>query len=104
VLRVGSSFRCEARSQPCATGVCGSIAPWKTISSPEGSNARSTTNRSASAVLEETNSFAADGPVISTERSSGAPMNVIPSPSASYDTQPPSDTGEKESARPSGSR
>jgi hypothetical protein len=47
-------------------GVCGSIAPWKTTSSPSGSNTRRTTNRSASAVLDDTKSFAADGPVIST--------------------------------------
>ena len=60
-----SSLRCEARSQPCAIGVCGSIAPWNTISFMSAENTRRTRNRSASRVDDDTNSFARDGPVIS---------------------------------------
>ena len=60
-----SSSRCEARSQPCATGVCGSIAPWNTTSFRSAENTRSTTKMSASLVDDETNNFSADGPVIS---------------------------------------
>ena len=49
-------------------------------------------------MLEETNSFAADGPVISISWSSGAVRNVTPSPSASYDTEPAASAGHCESA------
>jgi hypothetical protein len=76
-------------------GVWGSSAPWKSISRPPGSNTRRTTNRSASVVLDETNSLAALGPVISVSRSSGAVRNVTPSPLASYAIEPePAGSGE----------
>jgi hypothetical protein len=55
-------------------------------------------------VLEDTNSLAADGPVISTSRSSGALTNVTPSPSASYETEPAPSAGHAESASPAWSR
>ncbi len=46
-------------------------------------NTRSTTNRSASSVDDETNSLSADGPVISVSFSSGSVRKVTPSPMAS---------------------
>src|SRR5678815_3350374 len=78
-----SSLRCEARSQPCATGVCGSIAPMNVTSRRSGVKTRSTRNRSASSVLDETLSLHAIGPVISISFSSGSEMKVTPSPIAS---------------------
>src|SRR5262249_54367477 len=56
-----SSLRCEARSQPWPTGVCGSMAPWNTTSLRPPPNTRSTTNRSASLVDDETKSFRRSG-------------------------------------------
>ena len=76
-------MRWLARSQPWAIGVWGSIAPMNVTSSPSGSNTRNTTNRSASAVEEETKSFAASGPVISISSLVGWVRKVSPSPVAS---------------------
>src|SRR4051812_876628 len=78
-----SSLRCDARSQPWPIGVCGSMAPWNTTSLRSPVNTRSTANRSASFVDDETNSLSADGPVISVSFSSGSVRNVTPSPMAS---------------------
>ncbi len=78
-----SSFRCEARSHPCAIGVCGSMAPMKVTSRRAGVKTRSTRNRSASSVLDETLSLHAIGPVISVSFSSGSEIKVTPSPMAS---------------------
>src|SRR6266702_1120993 len=69
--RSGSVVRCEARSQPCPIGVCGSSAPWNATSFPSGSNTRSTAKMSASMVEDEMKSFNAEGPVISVSFSSG---------------------------------
>src|SRR5882724_8635381 len=80
-----SSLRCDARSQPWPTGVCGSSAPWNTTSFPCGSNTRSTTKRSASRVDEEMKSLSAEGPVISVSLRSGGVEKVTPSPMASYE-------------------
>ena len=43
----------------------GSLEPMKVTSLPAGSNTRSAKNKSASVVSDETQSFAATGPVIS---------------------------------------
>jgi hypothetical protein len=45
-----------------------------------GENARTTRNRSASSVADETQSLAAIGPVISVSRLSGSVRKVTPSP------------------------
>src|SRR5215831_10046882 len=78
-----SSLRCDARNQPWPTGVCGSIAPWNTTSLRSPVNTRSTTNRSASLVEDETKSLTAEGPVISVSCVSGSLKKVTPSPKAS---------------------
>src|SRR5262249_117537 len=79
-----SSLRCEARSQPWPTGVCGSMAPWNTTSLRSPVNIRRTTKRSASLVVDDTNSLTADGPVISVSCSSGSLTKVTPSPMPSH--------------------
>jgi hypothetical protein len=65
VLLSESSFRWEARSQPCVTDAFGSTAPTNNTSLPCGSNSRSVRKRSMSSVVEDTNNVAASGPVIS---------------------------------------
>src|SRR5215470_14286575 len=81
-----SSLRCEARSQPCPTGVCGSMAPWNTTSLRSPPNTRSTTKMSASLVDDEAKSLTAEGPVISVSCVNGSLRKVTPSPDASNST------------------
>ena len=76
------NFLCEARSQPCATGVFGSSAPWNKTSLPSGAKMRSTMKKSASTVPDEAKSLSAEGPVISVSRSATI-ENVTPSPMGS---------------------
>ena len=61
----------------------GSFEPTKVTSFPAGSKTRSARNTSASLVSDESQSFAATGPVISSSSRTGGVENVRPSPSAS---------------------
>src|SRR2546428_1440452 len=83
LLFFGSRRRCDARSQPLAIGVLGSVDPMNVSSLPLGSNTRTTRKRSASVVDDEMNSLAAMGPVISVGRSRVIEKST-PEPSASY--------------------
>jgi hypothetical protein len=70
-------------SQPSAIGTLGSFEPTNSTSLPAGSNRRSARNRSASVVSDETNSFAATGPVISIASACGGSVKRTPSPRVS---------------------
>ena len=78
---VGFSMR---HPQPAKRhGSAGIIGTGEHTSFPCGLNRRSTRKRSASVVDEETYSFAAEGPAISTSSVIGSVRNVRPSPRVS---------------------
>src|SRR5262249_37950236 len=71
--------RCEARSQPFATGTGWLCCPSSNTSLPSGPMLRSVANTSMSSVVDDTHSTSTTGPVTSMSSLSGAVWNDTPS-------------------------